>query len=1027
MIEDDVQLIHRILSGDEEAFTALVRKYQKSVHALAWRKIGDFHHAEEITQDTFLQVYKKLSTLKDHRQFSGWLYVITSRQCLNWLRKKKSTIQSLETISMKTMNKAAYSQYEMEQREAESTEHLQNAVKKLLNKLPESERTVMTLYYLGEMTTREVSKFLGVSINTVTSRLHRARQRLQQDEEILIQETFRSVQLSPNLPESITQKVTNIKPTAQPTGKPILPWVALGAATVLFLVILGASDQYLARFQRPYNFKAQSEPTIEIIETSIVLEIDAKPAIRNQMGRAITTPKNSTAGAQGTQTPSKSNASIESPTLSASQWVQSTGPQSGLVYDIFATTNGALYAFSPTGIYRLLPDEQTWALINTRIPIEGFRVPMAEHRNTLYLVSKDAVFTSTDSGETWRILCTRPKGYPIGLIVSDTSQPTDLQTGFTMYLAIRQKGIFRSTNNGKQWVPLNNGITEKNILTLTAIGNTVFAGTNDGLYRLNEDLWQQSLVNTLKTTQSFENKAFPDRMGGLYVRNSGIWEQISTENVNATYALTTSGNNLYAAIGIDLFGPKSSEPKEDVLFIVGDPKPAWVFRSTDFGESWTEITPKGQMPFFAVFNGVKMLAAGNTLFVQGVEVFRSTDSGETWTNLGMIDPNLIQQGGFQSVAVNEQTFYLPGNLGIYRTTDAGNSWHTFVDGMIGTGTQRLITYNNQLYAHTNLGILQSNDAGESWQSVQIGGDNQTGAPGKKKQPHADFSSDSRLIVADGALYGIAPVADNLQIFRLSTDGKVFTQFQGVPTLDGHSPSPETVTAIAKAERLQLADEMEKDKRLTKLLESIAVHVKAGGFAVSDGTFYVEYQRQLFKWKHGDPEWTNTGLIDLGERLSGGARNEFKLAVSGKTVYVGKRDGKLFQSLDSGNSWRDITPNLPQTFTRFNEIVFAGSTVFVATDTGILVSETGASWRVITDKVAIDRFAVDDETVYGAGDTGVYRSDTRGKWEQISQSVPGKVRSLVVDGNKLYIVTQHQGIFHISLKEKDHNLSHNSRY
>ena len=51
MVENDVQLIHRILSGDEAAFTALVRKYQKSVHALAWRKVGDFHFAEEITQD----------------------------------------------------------------------------------------------------------------------------------------------------------------------------------------------------------------------------------------------------------------------------------------------------------------------------------------------------------------------------------------------------------------------------------------------------------------------------------------------------------------------------------------------------------------------------------------------------------------------------------------------------------------------------------------------------------------------------------------------------------------------------------------------------------------------------------------------------------------------------------------------------------------------------------------------------------------------------------------------------------------
>ena len=99
MVRDDVQLIHSILSGNDEAFSILVKKYQKSVHALVWRKIGDFHYAEEITQDTFLQAYKKLSTLKNPNQFAGWLYVIANRLCLNWLRKKKPAIQSLDDTS----------------------------------------------------------------------------------------------------------------------------------------------------------------------------------------------------------------------------------------------------------------------------------------------------------------------------------------------------------------------------------------------------------------------------------------------------------------------------------------------------------------------------------------------------------------------------------------------------------------------------------------------------------------------------------------------------------------------------------------------------------------------------------------------------------------------------------------------------------------------------------------------------------------------------------------------------------------
>ncbi len=57
MKNNDVELIHRILDGDDTAFSTLVGKYQKQVHALAWRKIGDFHIAEEITQDTFLKAY----------------------------------------------------------------------------------------------------------------------------------------------------------------------------------------------------------------------------------------------------------------------------------------------------------------------------------------------------------------------------------------------------------------------------------------------------------------------------------------------------------------------------------------------------------------------------------------------------------------------------------------------------------------------------------------------------------------------------------------------------------------------------------------------------------------------------------------------------------------------------------------------------------------------------------------------------------------------------------------------------------
>ena len=298
MERDDVQLIHSVLSGDDEAFGTLVKKYQKSVHALAWRKIGDFHYAEEITQDTFIQAYEKLSTLKDRNQFAGWLYVITNNLCTDWLRKKKPVMQPMGDSSVKEIDKLTYERYLLEKREKEVSEHRHEIVKQLLEQLPESERTVVTLYYLGEMTTKEIGKFMGVSVNTITSRLQRARERLKASGELLINEVLGGWQLPNNLYENIMRQIADINPVPSPTGKPFLPWVAFSTAAVIVILIASVSNQFLARFQEPYSFEAQSEPTIEIVDSLIVLETNAKPSMRNQIGQDVIPGKTSSTGSQ---------------------------------------------------------------------------------------------------------------------------------------------------------------------------------------------------------------------------------------------------------------------------------------------------------------------------------------------------------------------------------------------------------------------------------------------------------------------------------------------------------------------------------------------------------------------------------------------------------------------------------------------------------------------------------------------------------------------------------------------------------
>ena len=178
MRNDDVALIQRILAGDEDAFESLIKKYQKQVHALAFRKVRDFQTAEDITQETFFRVYQKLATLNDPAKFSGWLYAIVNHLCIAWHRKNRLQTESLQEIHISEIETDVYSRYVAVEHAKTTAEMQRDLVRKLLTKLKESDQEVITLHYFEEMTSSEIGTHLGVSENTIKSRLHRARQQL---------------------------------------------------------------------------------------------------------------------------------------------------------------------------------------------------------------------------------------------------------------------------------------------------------------------------------------------------------------------------------------------------------------------------------------------------------------------------------------------------------------------------------------------------------------------------------------------------------------------------------------------------------------------------------------------------------------------------------------------------------------------------------------------------------------------------------------------------------------------------------
>ena len=1013
MKNSDVELIHRILDGDDSAFSELVKKYQKPVHALVWRKIGDFHIAEEITQDTFLKAYQRLATLKQPQRFTGWLYVIATNNCKMWLRKKRLRTQSLEETSIAQLEKATYSGYVVEENERTIAEAQREVVKQLLATLQESDRTVITLHYFSDMSAADIGAFLGVSVNTIKSRLRRAQQRLKQ-EEPMVREALEHFQITPHLTENIMREISRLKPVAPSGSKPLIP-LTVSAATALFIfLIIGVGSQHLVRFQKPYNIDAQSETTVEIIEAPIVLDRQVKPDLRNQAGRFETTGKRNSAGPQlsAPVAPGAARIAKEARPSSQQQWVQASGPSEvSATANLFLSSQGDVYVSSPVGIYRSTPQSSTWTLINASVPIKG-STPMAERDGMLYLAATREVFVSIDKGETWESLGERPRGYAIGLV----------GTGEGLYLALDNQ-VFRWTDAGKQWIPLNEKIEDGIVFAIAAIENTVFVGTTQGLYRV----------------------------------QTATWEKLPMDTTKAIHSLAVSENNLYVGTGPDIFQFETSEAIGKYMgqFLTDNTSRAWeIFHSIDLGNSWTDITPASNSIVMRLSPGIKVLVSGETLLALGmIGTLRSTDAGKTWTELGTdaLDVNSTLNAAmssvFPAVLADKNTLFKTGFYGPTRSTDGGQSWHPFIKGMVGTRINNLMAFRNHLYINTGSTIAKSADGGESWRNFSVDYGELTPKPAEASVS-TDFLINAKLAISDDMLYVIVPKAgkeNEMHIFHLSANGSVLLPIQGALAFDRDLATEPSDSTLQKVSAENITDNIVGDAEKADVSTEIARRTAEAqqtaaewprGFAVSGETFYVEYKRRLFRWRRGELEWFNTGLIDkvglsddiiksLRDRGTDGRtdrrNNDLKLAVLGETVYVGKRDGHLFRSLDGGGTWKDLTSNLPLRFARINEIVFAGLTVYVATDAGVLTSQDGEHWRGITDKTGvntvIDRMAVTGTAVYGVGSSGAHRLDNRGEWEKISPEVPDKIIAATINGNRLYVATQGRGMFHISLENE----------
>jgi RNA polymerase sigma-70 factor (ECF subfamily) len=170
---EETALIDQVRAGDQAAFAALVGCYAKPVHHLCLRMLGDAGDAEDAAQETFLRAYLQIRTFDPTRSFKTWLMSIASHYCIDRLRRKRTTLLSLDDeplVQVLGLHSPLRSPEEM----AVISEQARR-VQRALTRLPAETRAVVTLRYWGEYTCEEIAETTGASVNAVKSRLHRAR------------------------------------------------------------------------------------------------------------------------------------------------------------------------------------------------------------------------------------------------------------------------------------------------------------------------------------------------------------------------------------------------------------------------------------------------------------------------------------------------------------------------------------------------------------------------------------------------------------------------------------------------------------------------------------------------------------------------------------------------------------------------------------------------------------------------------------------------------------------------------------
>lgn len=533
--------------------------------------------------------------------------------------------------------------------------------------------------------------------------------------------------------------------------------------------------------------------------------------------------------------------------------------------------------------------------VQTKGPYGGIVRCLASNSKYIFIGTYYGVFRSSNNGKNW---------FRASLGITD-NYINSLATIDTFLFASTAFETFRSTNNGASWFKLNNGVLfgTGGMLVSDTVLYSKISGSYGMSYSTDYGLSWKSIT------------PFPYNFSPISIirKDSNLYAGCYNDGV---YQLFKSGND-WITTHIGLENHRVVALAIDGTFLYAATDTNGVFRTSDNGKNWNQVNSGLQslsISTLLCYNGFIFVVTSDGLY-------RSRTQGNSWekvnAQLSGLDIKTIQT--FNNV------LYVGTYNGIYTSTDNGNNWQQINGDFISTGITSILNINERLFVITNnTGVFVSPDFGESWESLNTGlntkfysmirnGDTLLSATNNGvyistdlgvtwRQSGLDKKYTTTVVTKDAHLFAGTNCCG---IYHSSDNGNTWVEVNnGLPTLGIYKMASNNSYLYVIDWDLVLY----RSGNLGTSWEKIEFPKGDGkifDIVVNDTNVYVADHGVMYSSDNG------TNWVD---RVNGITNTIYEISQTNSNLFAGSYAGNIFHSIDNGLSWKEIGFGLPDSYT-----------------------------------------------------------------------------------------------------------------